>query len=115
MGFVEEEENRQDACAPVEEAIGKHLRPELVNRLTKIVHFTPLGMDAAREIVGKLLAQLNARIADRGVSVLLVASYSWLGSSVCSIAGRVGPESGVVAIGCGIMRRFSKARASVDS
>jgi len=53
MGFVEEEENRQDACAPVEEAIRKHLRPELVNRLTKIVHFNPLGMDAAREIVGK--------------------------------------------------------------
>ena len=72
MGFgMEEEENGQDACAPVEEAIRKHLRPELVNRLTKIVHFSPLGMDAAREIVGKLVQQLNERIADRGVTVEL--------------------------------------------
>lgn len=54
-----------------EDAISKHLRPELVNRLTKIVHFNTLGMDAAREIVGKLLTQLNTRISDRGVTVEL--------------------------------------------
>jgi ATP-dependent Clp protease ATP-binding subunit ClpA len=53
------------------DVIRKHLRPELVNQLTKIVHFNTLGMDAAREIVGKLLTQLNARISDRGVTVEL--------------------------------------------
>jgi len=72
MGFgMEDEERGQDAHAPCEEAIRKHLRPELVNRLTKIVHFNTLGMDAAREIVGKLLTQLNARVSDRGVTVQL--------------------------------------------
>jgi ATP-dependent Clp protease ATP-binding subunit ClpA len=65
------EHNWQEAHAPCEEAIRKHLRPELVNRLTKIVHFNTLGMDAAREIVGKLLTQLNARVSDRGVTVEL--------------------------------------------
>lgn len=55
----------------VEEAIRRHLRPELINRLTKIVHFKPLGMQEAREIVGKLIAQLNQRLADRGVTVEL--------------------------------------------
>jgi len=54
-----------------EDAIRKHLRPELVNRLTKIVHFNPLEMDAARMIVGKLVDELNARISDRGVTVEL--------------------------------------------
>ncbi|MDP3848907.1 MAG: ATP-dependent Clp protease ATP-binding subunit [Luteolibacter sp.] len=72
MGFgAEEEERRQDACAPVEEAIRKHLRPELVNRLTKIVHFQPLGFDTVREILGKLFDDFNERLAGRGVTVEL--------------------------------------------
>jgi ATP-dependent Clp protease ATP-binding subunit ClpC len=72
MGFAAEEEaGGQDACAPVEEAIRKHLRPELVNRLTKIVHFHPLGRETAREILAKIMADLNQRLADRGVSVSL--------------------------------------------
>jgi ATP-dependent Clp protease ATP-binding subunit ClpC len=72
MGFgVEEEECGQDAHAPCEEAIRKHLRPELVNRLTKIVHFHPLGRETAREILGKIMVDLNQRLADRGVSVSL--------------------------------------------
>jgi len=64
MGFgMEEEHNWQDAHAPREEAIRKHLRPELVNRLTMIVHFNTLGMDAARNLervmdrfLGKLIS-----------------------------------------------------------
>jgi ATP-dependent Clp protease ATP-binding subunit ClpC len=54
-----------------EEAIRKHLRPELVNRLTKIVHFKPLEMETAREILGKLMDEFNKRLVDRGVTVVL--------------------------------------------
>ncbi len=72
MGFgAEEEEHRQDACAPVEDAIRKALRPELVNRLTKVVHFKPLELETAREILGKLVAEFNRRLADRNVTVAL--------------------------------------------
>lgn len=72
MGFgVEVEAGGQDARATVEEAIKKHLRPELVNRLTKIVHFQPLGRETAREILGEIISDLNQRLADRGVSVSL--------------------------------------------
>jgi ATP-dependent Clp protease ATP-binding subunit ClpA len=72
MGFgMEEEECGKDARAPVEEAIRKHLRPELVNRLTKVVHFKPLEMETAREILGKLVAEFNERLMDRGVTVKL--------------------------------------------
>jgi ATP-dependent Clp protease ATP-binding subunit ClpC len=72
MGFgMEEEDCGQDAHAPVEEAIRKHLRPELVNRLTKVVHFKPLEMETAREILGKLVAEFNERLMDRNVTVAL--------------------------------------------
>ena len=54
-----------------QEAIRRHLRPELVNRLTRVVHFKPLDTGAVREILGKLLAALNERLADRGVTVEL--------------------------------------------
>ena len=72
MGFAAgEEEHRQDACAPVEEAIRKHMRPELVNRLTKVVHFKPLGVETAREILGKLVDDFNKRLGDRFLTVEL--------------------------------------------
>ena len=74
MGFgMQVEECGQDARATVEEAIRKHLRPELINRLTKIVHFHPLGLETANEILGKIIADLNQRLADRGVSISLSA------------------------------------------
>ena len=57
-----------------EEAIRKHLRPELLNRLSKVVHFKPLGMETAREVLGKLLGDFNKRLADRGITVELDGS-----------------------------------------
>lgn len=71
MGFMADETSGRDARAPVEEAIRRHLRPELVNRLTKVVHFRPLGLETAREILGKLVAEFNRRLADRKVTVVL--------------------------------------------
>lgn len=47
--------------------VRRHLRPELVNRLTKVVHFKPLEMDTAREILGKLVVELNARLENLSV------------------------------------------------
>ena len=70
MGFVVDEECGRDAHAPVEEAIRRHLRPELINRLTKIVHFAPLGMEAAREIVIKLLAAIDSRVSAYGFTLV---------------------------------------------
>lgn len=63
MGFGME----QDECVRAsqtlgEEAIRQHMRPEFVNRLTKIVHFQPLGLEIAREILAKLLLELNGRL-----------------------------------------------------
>ena len=52
-----------DAGGQLTEAIRNHLRPWLVNRLTKVVHFKPLGVETAREILGKLVRELNERLA----------------------------------------------------
>ena len=75
IGFAsgdEPEISQDDAIAQrAVEAIRKHLRPELVNRLTKVVHFKPLGLETARDILGKLMADFNKRLADRGVTVEL--------------------------------------------
>jgi ATP-dependent Clp protease ATP-binding subunit ClpC len=69
MGFGME----QDECVRAsqtlgEEAIRQHMRPEFVNRLTKIVHFQPLGLETAREILAKLLLELNGRLQARNHS-----------------------------------------------
>jgi ATP-dependent Clp protease ATP-binding subunit ClpC len=66
------EDHGRAARAPLEEAIAqraqeairRHLRPELVNRLTKVVHFRPLEMETVREILRKLLRELNERLAN---------------------------------------------------
>jgi ATP-dependent Clp protease ATP-binding subunit ClpC len=70
MGFgAQQEAGWQDTIATVEEAIKKHLRPELVNRLTRIVHFRSLGRDSARLIVAKHLQQLIQMVGQRGIKV----------------------------------------------
>ena len=75
IGFAsggEPEVSPDEAIAQrAQDAIRRHLRPELVNRLTKIVHFKPLDVATVREVLGKLLASLNERLADRGVTVEL--------------------------------------------
>jgi ATP-dependent Clp protease ATP-binding subunit ClpC len=72
MGFgAVDEACGQDARATAEEAIRKQLRPELVNRLTKIVHFRSLELAVAREILDKLIADLNQRLTERGVTIAL--------------------------------------------
>jgi ATP-dependent Clp protease ATP-binding subunit ClpA len=70
MGFgAQQEAGWQDTIATVEEAIKKHLRPELVNRLTRIVHFRSLGRDSASLIVAKHLQQLIQMVGQRGIKV----------------------------------------------
>ncbi len=75
MGFGANPENISEIQARVDEriksAIKKHLRPELVNRLSSIVQFHPLTPANIREIVGKCLAALNTRLADRQITVSL--------------------------------------------
>ena len=48
-----------------------HFRPEFLNRLDEIVFFKPLTRDNIGGIVELLLADLNKRLADRELSLIL--------------------------------------------
>ncbi|WP_025691831.1 AAA family ATPase, partial [Paenibacillus zanthoxyli] len=48
-----------------------HFRPEFLNRVDDIVMFKPLSLDEIRQIVGKLVDGLRARLAERQVGLVL--------------------------------------------
>ena len=62
--------------ARINEAVRKHLRPELINRLSAVVPFHPLGKEEVRGIVLKCLGNLNNRLADRGIIVDLESAVT---------------------------------------
>jgi ATP-dependent Clp protease ATP-binding subunit ClpC len=65
--------------ARVMEAVKRQLRPELLNRLSRVVIFNPLGPDYIREIIDKFIGRLNQRLADHGLRLALEESvYSLL-------------------------------------
>ena len=53
----------------VMELLKNSFRPEFLNRLDEIIMFHPLSKDNISGIITLLLAELNARLADRGISV----------------------------------------------
>ena len=61
----------EDAGAQALAAARAHFRPELLNRLDDIVVFQPLTRDQLREIVGLRVADVNRRLADRGIELVL--------------------------------------------
>ena len=63
----------------VMEVVRKSFKPEFLNRLDEIVVFDPLGTDELSRIVDIQLARLNARLADRRISVEVTpAGKDWL-------------------------------------
>ena len=57
--------------ASVMEELKGHFRPEFLNRLDEIILFKPLTKGNIGNIVGLLMKDLNKRLADREVSVVL--------------------------------------------
>ncbi len=51
--------------ARIADAIKRHLRPELLNRISRTVVFNPLNKENVREIAGKFIARLNARLGEQ--------------------------------------------------
>ncbi len=51
------------------EALLSHFRPELLNRVGRVVEFEPLCSSHAREIVEKLLSQVRRRIEEKHVTL----------------------------------------------
>jgi ATP-dependent Clp protease ATP-binding subunit ClpC len=67
---LEPEDGRaQDYERSILGAIRGAFRPELLNRINHIIVFRPLSREVVTEILGKLIEQLNASLADRRIVV----------------------------------------------
>ncbi len=74
MGF-----ERNTRADDDEEEIKRMFSPEFRNRLDAIVPFQSLGTDTIKRIVDKFIMQLEAQLADKGVSIQLDdEARSWL-------------------------------------
>jgi ATP-dependent Clp protease ATP-binding subunit ClpA len=72
--------------ARVMDAVKRHLRPELLNRLSRVVIFNPLGCDNVRKIIDKFISRLNQRLADQNLRLTLEESvYSLLMEQAYSV------------------------------
>ncbi len=76
VGFATGGDGRRPipAATEGEKAVKRLFRPEFINRLDAIVTFDPLGPEVVEQIVGRLLADLAARLRARRVTVTLTAA-----------------------------------------
>jgi ATP-dependent Clp protease ATP-binding subunit ClpA len=55
------------------EALKSFFTPEFRNRLDAVIEFNPLGRDVVEGIVDKFIAELNAQLAGKGITITLSA------------------------------------------
>ena len=70
-GTNQEADSREELVNVVQSAAERFFRPEFINRLTETVVFQHLGMESIRQIVDMLVARLNERLKDKGLSIEL--------------------------------------------
>ncbi|MCU0766783.1 MAG: ATP-dependent chaperone ClpB [Gammaproteobacteria bacterium] len=63
------EEHYDDMKAAVLDVVGRHFRPEFINRLDEIVVFHPLGRDQIRRIADIQIGYLRRRLGDRDIGL----------------------------------------------
>jgi ATP-dependent Clp protease ATP-binding subunit ClpC len=66
-----ESDGKAKFAEQIQAAVKRHMRPELINRLSGIVQFQYLQPENIREIVDKSIGLLNQRMAERDVIVTL--------------------------------------------
>ena len=70
-GIDAQGEIREEARAQVSELLRRSFRPEFLNRLDEIVFYKPLTKDNITHIIDLLAADLNRRLADKQLTVIL--------------------------------------------
>ncbi len=78
-GFVRDDGAAPRLRASIEDALRKAFRPEFLNRIDDIVVFDPLTQEQILQIVDLMLADVAARLAERGVGIELTdEARRWL-------------------------------------
>ncbi len=70
-GVDEDGQIREEAQSAVMQELRGHFRPEFLNRLDEMILFKPLSKDNIGAIVGLLINDINARLADKGIRIAL--------------------------------------------
>jgi ATP-dependent Clp protease ATP-binding subunit ClpB len=70
---VEGNEIKESTRESVMADLRQHFRPEFLNRVDETVLFKPLGLEEIGRIVGLLVADINRRLAEKRVTVVLDA------------------------------------------
>ncbi|MGD9093704.1 MAG: ATP-dependent Clp protease ATP-binding subunit, partial [Anaerolineales bacterium] len=71
--------NQEDYHQHIMTALQNSLRPELLNRIQKIVFFYPLDEDSIRQIIDKILGKLREQLDEQGVNLELTeTAYAYL-------------------------------------
>jgi len=72
IGFAKNyEEKKEPYEEEVMEAVKEFFKPEFLNRIQKILIFNPLTEEAVRQILHKVIKNLNKRLSSRGIEIFL--------------------------------------------
>jgi ATP-dependent Clp protease ATP-binding subunit ClpC len=72
IGFVKNyEEKKEPYEEEVMEAVKEFFKPEFLNRIQKILIFNPLTEEVVRQILYKVIKNLNKRLSLRGIEIFL--------------------------------------------
>ena len=71
LGFAATSTQRETDRERVIDALRRHFRPELLNRVDEIIYFSPLGRDDLKKIAALLLSSVQDRIEESGVFIEL--------------------------------------------
>ena len=111
MGFGAQptaEDGADDLRARITEAIKRHLRPELLNRISQTVVFNPLRKEDVRQIIDKFIARLNQRLGEQNMALVLDES-AYLLLMECGFSNELGARPMERAIERSISQPLAKA------
>src|SRR5262249_22553654 len=72
VGFGAESQPKQARAlevGPLKDALFTFFRPELINRISRVIQFHPLGAEQARKIIDKVLERIRARASKKSVRI----------------------------------------------
>jgi ATP-dependent Clp protease ATP-binding subunit ClpA len=82
LGFRQEAQSRSERKrlkSSIEDALKRTFRPEFLNRVDEVIIFQPLTEEQIRRIVDLMMKEVQARIEDRNITVVLTnEAKSWL-------------------------------------
>ena len=81
LGFLQRNETNEEREAhdKIEQALKSTFRPEFLNRVDEIIMFSPLNIEQVRSIVDLQMKEIQGRLAENGLKVLLTEpAREWL-------------------------------------